>query len=124
LDIDIYRRPDGSLGHRVYHKPTHTNLYFNAGSNDHPSNKEVVLSTLVHRARALCDEDSLHVELVLLRNVFRQNDYNDRQIHNVLNRCTNISKPDNKPSSIAFLPCVGSIFNKINRVLARHKSNG
>jgi hypothetical protein len=26
LDTDIYRRPDGSLGHRVYGKPTHTNL--------------------------------------------------------------------------------------------------
>jgi hypothetical protein len=26
LHIDIYRRPDGSLGHKVYQKPTHTNL--------------------------------------------------------------------------------------------------
>jgi hypothetical protein len=26
-DIDIYRRPDGSLGHKEYRKPTHTNLY-------------------------------------------------------------------------------------------------
>jgi hypothetical protein len=35
LDIDIYRRPDGSLGHRVYHKPTHTNLYLNSSSHHH-----------------------------------------------------------------------------------------
>jgi len=27
LDIDIYRKTDGSLGHKVYRKPTHTNLY-------------------------------------------------------------------------------------------------
>ena len=27
LDIDIYRRMDGSLGHKVYRKLTHTNLY-------------------------------------------------------------------------------------------------
>jgi hypothetical protein len=27
LDIDLYRKTDGSLGHRVYRKPTHTNLY-------------------------------------------------------------------------------------------------
>jgi hypothetical protein len=33
LDIDIYRRPGGSLGHRVYCKPTHTNLYLSAGSH-------------------------------------------------------------------------------------------
>jgi hypothetical protein len=74
-DIDIYRRPDGFLGHRVYRKPTHTNLYLNAGSHHHPSNKQAALSTLVHRARALCDQDSLPVELVLLRDIFRQNGY-------------------------------------------------
>jgi hypothetical protein len=39
LDLDIYRRPDGSLGHKMYHKPTHTNLYLNAKSHHQPSNK-------------------------------------------------------------------------------------
>jgi hypothetical protein len=41
LDIDIlvYRRPDGSLGHIVYRKLTHTNLYLNAKSHHHPVNK-------------------------------------------------------------------------------------
>jgi hypothetical protein len=29
LNTDIYRRMDGSLGHKVYRKPTHTNLYMN-----------------------------------------------------------------------------------------------
>jgi hypothetical protein len=53
LDLDIYRRPDGSLGHKAYRKPTHTNLYHNAKTHHHPSNKQAVLSTLIHRARAL-----------------------------------------------------------------------
>jgi hypothetical protein len=40
LDLDIYRRPDGSLEHRVYRKSTHTNLYLNAKSHlTHPINK-------------------------------------------------------------------------------------
>jgi hypothetical protein len=26
FDIDIYRRPNGSLGHKMYRKSTHTNL--------------------------------------------------------------------------------------------------
>jgi hypothetical protein len=78
--------PDGSLGHRVYCKATHTNLYLNAGSHHQPSCKQAVLSTLVHRARPPCDQESLHAELVFLQGVFRQNGYNDRQIHRVLNR--------------------------------------
>jgi hypothetical protein len=54
LHKDIYRRPDGSLGHKVYHKLIHTNLYLNSGSHYHPpNNKQAILSTLVHRARAL-----------------------------------------------------------------------
>jgi hypothetical protein len=118
LDIDIYMRPDGSLGHRVYRKSTHTNLYPNAGSHDHPSSKQAVLSTLVHRARALCDQDRLHVELVFLRDIFRQNVYNDWQIHRVLNHRPNISQPENNPDSVAFLTYVIPIFDRISRVLS------
>jgi hypothetical protein len=61
LDIDVYRSSDGSLGHKVYHKPTHTNLYLNSSSQPYPVNEVAVLSTLLHGARALCDQDSLHM---------------------------------------------------------------
>jgi hypothetical protein len=113
-------RPDGSLGLRVYRKATHTNLYLNAGSHHHPSSKQAVLSTLVHRARVLCDQKSLHTQLVFLKDIFRQNSYNDRQIHRVLIRRPNISQPEDNPDSVAFLPYVGGIFNRISRVLSRH----
>jgi hypothetical protein len=116
--LDIYRRLDGSLGHKVYRKPTHTNLYLNAKSHQHPSNKQVVLSTLIHRARALCDEDSLQAESVFLRDVFKQNGYNDQQFHRALSRHPHLPQQDNEPNSIAFLPFVGTIFNRISRVLA------
>jgi hypothetical protein len=36
-DIDIYRRTGGSLGHKVYRKPTNTKLYLNPGTHHHPS---------------------------------------------------------------------------------------
>jgi hypothetical protein len=120
LDLDIYRRPDGSLGHKVYRKPTHTNLYPNDKSQHHPSNKQAVLSTLLHRARALCDVDSLQAESVFLKDVFKRNGYNDRQIHRALNRRPHLPQPDNKLHSVAFLPFVGTLFNRISRVLARH----
>jgi hypothetical protein len=113
LDIDIYRRPHSSLGHRMYkyYKPTCTNLYLNARSQHHSPNKQAVLSTLVHRVKALCDKDSLHADFVFLRYDFRHNSYEDRQIHIVLNHHSNISKLDNKPSSVAFLQYDGPIFN-------------
>jgi hypothetical protein len=60
-----------------------------------------VLSTLIHRARELCDEDSLQAELVFLKDVFRENGYYDRKIHRALNRRSHLAQPDNEPHSIA-----------------------
>jgi hypothetical protein len=57
---------------------------------------------------------------VFLRDVFRQNGYSNRQINRVINRHPNISKTDDNPDSVAFLPYVGTIFNRISRVLSRH----
>jgi hypothetical protein len=42
------------------------------------TNKHAVHSTLIHRARALCNPDGLHAELVFLADIFRQNSYTDR----------------------------------------------
>jgi len=39
LDVMVTRKPNGTLAHAVYPKPTHTNRYHNSGSNHHPSQK-------------------------------------------------------------------------------------
>jgi hypothetical protein len=96
----------------VYRKLTDMKLYLNAGSHDHPSTNK--LSTRVHRARAVCDQDNLHAELVFLRDVFRQNGYENWQIHSVFNRRPNIGK-SNKPSSASFLPYAGPIQHQVGR---------
>jgi hypothetical protein len=31
LDMDVYRRRDGCLGHKSHHKPTHATIYLNCG---------------------------------------------------------------------------------------------
>jgi hypothetical protein len=59
LDIDVYRKTTGSLGHKVYRKLTHTNRYLYLLSHHHPTHKHSVLSSPVHRAHALCDHESL-----------------------------------------------------------------
>jgi hypothetical protein len=74
----------------------------------------------VHRARALCDEDSLQAELVFLGDIFKQNGYNNRQIHRAFNRRRHLDQPDNKPISVTFLPFFGTILKRISTVLARH----
>jgi hypothetical protein len=66
LAIDIYRKTDSSLGHKVYRKPTHTNLYLQQSSHHHPANKQSVLTYLTHTAIPLCDQDSLLQELDFL----------------------------------------------------------
>jgi hypothetical protein len=73
LDVLVSRRSDGSLGHSVYRKSTHTDLYLHARSAHHPAQKWAVLTTLVRRARALCDSESLRGEIQHLKGVFLQN---------------------------------------------------
>jgi hypothetical protein len=80
LDILVSMRPDGSLGHRVYRKPTHTDLYLRAKSEHHPAQKKAVLTTLVQRDRTICDANSLDAEINHLKKAFNQNGYSDRDI--------------------------------------------
>jgi hypothetical protein len=69
-----------------------------------------VLSTLVHTARALCDQDSLNDELQFLEDTFRQNGYSDQQIHRGFDSPVRVGPPSNDPDLIALLPFVGSTF--------------
>jgi hypothetical protein len=78
LDIHIYRRSNGSLGHKVYRKPTHTNLHLNTNLHHHPSNKQALLNTTIHRAYSLCDSDSLQDELDFLHTTSKNNGYNNK----------------------------------------------
>jgi hypothetical protein len=80
LDIDVYRKTDSSLCHRVYRKLTHTSLYLQQNSHHHPANKHSVLASLIHIATALCDQDSLNQELEFLTTVFKNNGYSIQQI--------------------------------------------
>jgi hypothetical protein len=69
----------------------------------------------------LCDEDSLQAELVFVMDVFKQSGYN-RQIHRALNRRPHLGQPDSKPNSVALLPFVRTIFNRMSRVPAQHNT--
>jgi pterin-4a-carbinolamine dehydratase len=80
LDIDIYRKSDGARGPKIYRKPTHTNLYLQENLNHHPANKVYVLTSLVHRAKTLCDQDFLPQEFEFPTAVLKLNGYSQQQI--------------------------------------------
>jgi hypothetical protein len=84
----------------------------------HPINKWSYL--LWCTGTELCDEDSMQATLGFVKNIFKQNGYNDWQICRALNHHLHLDLEDNKPNSIAFMPFVGTIFNRISRVLAQH----
>jgi hypothetical protein len=115
--INIHRKPDDSLGHKVYRN---TNLYLNSNSHHHPSKKQAVLSTLVHGARSLCDQESLHGELEFLRTTFRQNGYSNQQIRRALNPPVRVVLTPDKPALVAFMSYISTTFNRISRLLSRH----
>jgi len=122
LDIDIYRKMDCSLGHKVYRKPTHTNLYLHQKCHHHPVNKHSVLSSLVHRAKTLCDQESLAPELTFLTNVFKQNDYRHQQIKQAIKPATRTNKTEDKPTSTAYLPYTQTTYGRLSRMLAKYNN--
>ena len=103
LDIDMYRKLDSSLGHRVYRKPTHTNQYLHHNLHHHPTNKKSVLLSLIHRAKALCDQDSLTQELVFLTTGFKDNGCSPKQIRQAMKPTSQTTETNDKPVATVIL---------------------
>ena len=80
LDVLLIKKPNDSIGHTVYRKPTHTNRYLHADSHHFPGQKKGVLNTLITRSRRLADKEHIAEELRLLREVFLNNGFNKREI--------------------------------------------
>ena len=118
--MDIYRKTDGSLGHKIYRKPTHTNLYLHQNLHHHPANKHSALASLMHRAKGLCDDDSLTQELEFLTTVFKDNGYSPQQIRRAMEPATWTAKTNDKPTSTAYIPYTQTTYGWLSRMLAKH----
>jgi len=104
----------------VYRKPTHTNLYLHQKSHHHPAHKHSVFSSLVHRATALCDQESLTQELTLLTQVFKQNGYSHQQIQRAMKPATSVIETEDKSISTAYLPYTQTAYGMISRMIAKY----
>lgn len=74
LDVLVIRNEDGSLGHRVYRKPTHTDRYLHTTFHHHPSQKNSVISSLMYRALTTSnlDNEIKHLETTLVNNGYKK----------------------------------------------------
>jgi hypothetical protein len=116
LDVLVCRQPNGTLGHTVYRKPTHTDLYLHARSEHHPAQKRAILSTL---GRTICDPSSLEGELQHLRNTLQNNGYNTMEIRRALRpkKKKKSMTPEHKPTGTAIIPYMRTVSGKISRLL-------
>ena len=78
LDVLIVRKEDGSLGHKVFRKTTHTDNYLHVDSYHHPSQKFGVLNTLAVRSLRIYDSKHLDKEKKHLSSVFKGIGYKEK----------------------------------------------
>ena len=121
LDILIYKHPNGKLGHKVYRKPTHTDLYLNANSYHHPAQKQAVISTLLHRALEISDgrnrkEEISHVYQTLKNNGYKNNNIKKTLQKELGKRKKKADREDNEDKHYAVLPFVNGIHNKLSKI--------
>jgi len=134
LDVLVTRKVDGTLGHKVFRKKTHTESYLHADSHHHPSQKIGVLNTLAIRASRIFDSEHLKDENNHLTNIFKSIGYKSKDIKNVLKRTmiktnmqttrTNSDKTENinnsqKPIKRAYLPYIKGVTDKIAKILKK-----
>jgi len=121
LDVLVSRREDGTLGHCVYRKPTHTDRYLHKDSNHHPRQKRAVLKTLFVRANRICEPAAIKDELAHLTNVFQANGFSEHEIKRAFHIRRDTPAPRQEPTrSTAFLPYVEDVTDRIERLLRRH----
>ena len=113
---------DGSLGNKVYRKPTHTNLYLHQNSHHHPANKQSVLASLILRAKASCDQDSFTQELDFLTPVFKDSGYGPQQIR-PMEPATRTTKTNDKPTSTSYIPYNQTTYDRLSRIWPNTTSN-
>ena len=91
-----------------------------APSDTECTEKHSVLSSLVHRATALCDQESLTQELTFLTQVFKQNGYSHQQIQRAMKPATRVIETEDKSISTAHLPYTQTTYGRISRMLAKY----
>ena len=125
LDILIIRKEDGSLGHKVFRKSTHTESHLDVDSHHHPTQKFGVLNILAIRALRISDSKHLDEEKKHLVLVFKSIGYKEKEIRMAIERgerrvVSQEPKSQDQPQcGKVFLPYIQGVIDKIARILRR-----
>ena len=132
LDVLVEKKEDGTLGHSVFRKKTHTDRYLHADSHHHPQQKFGVIKTLFHRACSLSDAASIGKEKQHLMETFQMNGFRRENILKIIHkmerkqlltapkRTDEERPPTEKARAHAILPYVAGTTEKIARALQKH----
>jgi len=80
------RKQDGTLGHKVFRKKTHTDNYLHVDSHHHPSQKMRDLNTMAIRVARVSDNEHLKDEIDHLTRVFKKIGYRNRDIKHTIDK--------------------------------------
>jgi hypothetical protein len=122
LDVAVTWKTDGSLGHRVYRKPTLTDRYLNKKSNHHPRQKTGLIKTLFTRAERISEESHLNTEKQHLTQALINNGYSHSDIKRATRKNTSTTnRTDNqKYTGKAFLPYIKQVTDRIGKLLEKN----
>ena len=129
LDVLMSRKEDGTLGHQVYRKKTHTDSYLHADSYHHPSQKSNVLNTLAVRAFRISDPDHIKDEIEHLTSVFKNIGYKEWSIKKAIRRAQDRALSEHPPGDKkeyqgkVYLPFIQGITDKIANFLRKNNIN-
>jgi hypothetical protein len=73
---------------------------------------------LIYRAKALCYQDSLTLEL--LTTVLKENGYSPQQIRRAMEPAARTAETNDKPTSNAYIPYTQTTYGRLSRMLAKH----
>ena len=105
--LDVCIHYSGSeVSFSVYRKPTHTDLYLRRDSAHPRSVFKGILSALGMRAQRVCSKKRISEERRHLRNVFRRNGYDDREISRGLrvNRSGRSERVEGRRHALPYFP--------------------
>ena len=85
----LLKRNNGEISVLVYRKPTHTDQYLHYSSHHQTSCKESVVSSLFNRAYSIINKDDLNKENARIKQVLKENGYQEYTISKIFKRITN-----------------------------------